>query len=210
MIVFELVGTEQHPEYQKLAVENGERQYSFIRSLVEAAIGLNRPMLSLEVIKALNYHAISCLHVSSGQFRPCEVQVGNHIPVQFWQVPAKMELFVDEVNRFWAQSDPVYLATFVLWKLNYIHPFINGNGRTARAASYYVLCLANGGWLAGQPTLPELLTQNRPAYVQALQAADASLAAGPVDLTQLHTLVTNLLNQQIAAVAPPPPPPAGP
>jgi hypothetical protein len=65
------------------------------------------------------------------------------------------------------------LAWMALWRLNYI-PFINGNGRTARAASYFVLCCKAGGWLPGNPILPELLRQNRPAYVAALQKADAS------------------------------------
>lgn len=184
MIVHELTGSEDNPHYQKLEVENGERQYGFLHSIVDIAIALNRPLLSLEVIKALNYHAISCLHVSAGQFRPCAVSVGEHAPVQFWQVPARMEMFVDEVNRHWEAADAIYLTAFVLWKLNYIHPFINGNGRTARAAAHYVLCLKAGGWLPGQPILPELLRLNRPEYVLALQAADASLANGPVDRSQ--------------------------
>ena len=210
MIVFELVGNEQHSVYQKLAIENGNRQYDFLKSIVEAALALNRPLLSLEIIKALNYHAISCLHVSAGEYRPCRVQVGNHNPVDFWQVPSRMELFVDEVNRFWEQTDAVSLATYVLWKLNNIHPFINGNGRAARAAAYYVLCVKSGGWLAGQPILPELLKLNRPAYVAALQKADASLAVGSVDLTDLHQLVSQLLAQQTAGVPAPPAAPAGP
>lgn len=204
MILHEIVGNEQDPTYQRLEVENGNRQYDFIRSIVTAALALNRPMLSLELIKALNYHAISCLHVSAGEFRPCAVTVGNHKPVEFWQVPARMELFVDEVNRFWEAHDPVSLATFVLWKLNYIHPFINGNGRSARAAAYCVLCLRSGGLLPGQPILPELLRQNRDEYVQALQTADASLANGPVDLTVLHQLVSRLVAQQLAPIQPAP------
>ncbi|MBL8221394.1 MAG: Fic family protein, partial [Bryobacterales bacterium] len=28
----------------------------------------------------------------------------------------------------------------VMWRLNWIHPFFGGNGRTARSASYLVLC----------------------------------------------------------------------
>ena len=88
MILHEIVGNEQDPTYQRLEVENGNRQYDFIRSIVTAALALNRPMLSLEIIKALNYH---CHHVPSckrRQFRPCAVTVGNHKPVEFWQVPA--------------------------------------------------------------------------------------------------------------------------
>ena len=71
----------------------------------------------------------------------------------FYRVPALMDDFVNTVNRNWEQTDPVVLAAFVLWRLNNIHPFINGNGRTARACAYFVLCVRAGGWLAGQPIL---------------------------------------------------------
>ena len=197
MFIFELVGSEQHPAYQQLSIENLDRQYSFLRSAVLASIDLKRPVLSVEVIKALNYHAISCLHSNAGQLRPCAVTVGNYEPPPHWEVPARMEMFVDEVNRHWDTADPVYLSAFVLWKLNWIHPFINGNGRTARVAAYLVLCLKSGHWLPGDTLLPELIRQNRPDYVRALQAADATLLTGQLDLSQLHALLTRLLNEQL-------------
>jgi Fic family protein len=198
VFIFELIGSEQHPAYQRLSIENLDRQYSFLRSAVLASMELNRPMLSVEVIKALNYHAISCLHSNAGQLRPCHVTVGNdYAPPPPWEVPARMEMFVDEVNRHWDSADPVYLASFVLWKLNWIHPFINGNGRTARVTAYLVLCLKAGQWLPGDTLLPELIRQNRDEYVLALKAADASLPTGQLDLTVLHGLLTRLLSQQL-------------
>jgi Fic family protein len=115
-----------------------------------------------------------------------------------------MDDFVNDVNRNWTNLDPVVLATFVLWKLNHIHPFINGNGRTARAACYFVLCLASGGPIAGAPILPELLKRDRPEYVDALKAADASLVAGNLELGPLHALVARLLNEQIQSGLPAP------
>lgn len=198
MFLFELVGGEAHPVYQKLQVENLDRQYSFLQSLVDAAMALNQPMLSIEVIKALNYHAISCLHVSAGEFRPGEVRVGNHIPPLHFQVPALMQMFTNQINRFWEKQDPVTLAAYVLWRLNYIHPFVNGNGRTARVTSYYVLCLAAGGWLPGTKLLPERIVERRDDYVAALQAIDASLAAGDLTLVPLHALMSELLDAQLA------------
>jgi Fic family protein len=93
-------------------------------------------------------------------------------------MPALMDDFVNTVNRNWDQADEVVLATFVLWRLNNIHPFINGNGRTARTASYFVLCLKSGGLLRGDPILPELIRQHRDEYVGALKAADRSALQG--------------------------------
>ena len=109
-----------------------------------------------------------------------------------------MDDFVNMVNRSWEQSDPVALTAFVLWRLNHIHPFINGNGRTARAASYFVLCVKSGVWLPGTTILPELICRDRDEYVLALQRVDASLSQGPFDLSPLHELLSRLIAEQLA------------
>lgn len=108
-----------------------------------------------------------------------------------------MDDFVNMVNRQWESADPVELAAFVLWRLNFIHPFINGNGRTARAACYFTLCCKLGGWLDGEKILPELLRENRGEYVGALQAVDQSAANGAIDMTPLHELIARLLTEQV-------------
>ena len=197
MFVHELVGSESHPIYESLSVENLDRQYAFLRSVVTASLALGRPMLSLEIIRALNYHAIGILHPYAGEFRPCRVEVGPYVPPAHFLVPGLMEMFVDEVNRGWDKVDPVNLCAYVLWKLNSIHPFVNGNGRTARASAYYVLCLKLGGLLAGDPIMPALIKENRDEYVVALKAADASVAAGALNLSVLHAFLSRLLDQQI-------------
>jgi fido (protein-threonine AMPylation protein) len=110
------------------------------------------------------------------------------------------------VNREWEGTDPVVLATYVLWRVNNIHPFINGNGRTARASCYFVLCLKAGGWLPGQTILPELIRQNRQEYVDALQIAHDTFAAGALNIGPLHAFVSRLLAQQLGV---PPPTLAG-
>lgn len=198
MILFELFGDERNSIYQALEVSNGARQYSFLNSIVLACVEAKKPFLSQHIIKALNFHAITCLHVNAGEYRPCPVTVGIHIPPDHYRVPALMDDFVNEVNRNWGAVDPVVLATYVLWRLNHIHPFINGNGRTARAACYFILCVAAGGWLQGETILPELIRQNHDEYTAALIAADKSLATGTLDLTALHVFVSRLLNEQLA------------
>jgi hypothetical protein len=198
LILFELFNSENHPVYQELQISNGNRHYDFLRSVVLAALNADRLFLSQHVIRALNFHAIACLHVNPGEYRPCPVQVGDYVPPDHYRVSALMDDFVNSVNRLWEQADPVVLASYVLWRMNYIHPFINGNGRTARAAAYFVLCIKLGGWLRGDTILPELLRQNREPYVAALKHADASLATGTLDIGPLHALVTQLLDQQLA------------
>jgi len=197
MILFELTGSEQHPVYQDLEISNGNRQYDFLRSIVLASLGIQRPFLSSHILKALNFQAITCLHTNPGEYRPCPVKVGDYQPPEHYRVPALMDDFVNFVNRSWENADPVSLSVYVLWKLNHIHPFINGNGRTARAACYFVLCVKAGQWLPGTTILPELIRRERTKYVEALQQADESLKTGTLDLTALHALVSELLTEQL-------------
>ncbi len=199
-IVFELTSSEQHPVYQALEISNGKRHYDFLYAIVGASLDLGRPFLSQQIIKALNFHAIACLHIRAGEYRPCDVHAGQHNPPGHYRVTALMDDFVNVINRHWEQTDPVALATFVLWRLNNIHPFINGNGRTARASCYYVLCVKAGGLLPGTTILPELIKQNHQEYVDALQEGHNSSG---VNLALLHALVTRLLDEQLRSAQPP-------
>lgn len=204
MFLFELTSTEDHPVYRAMESANDNRQYDFLRSVVVASLDMGRPFLSQSIIKALNYQAINCLHIAAGEYRPCAVAVGDHQPPPHWRVPAAMEDFVNIVNRNWDAADEVVLATYVLWRLNNIHPFVNGNGRTARAASYFVLCLKLGGWPEGSIIFPELIRRERDEYCRALQRAHDTFArSGEPDLTHLHVLVARLLREQLASAPSP-------
>lgn len=202
MILYEITNSEIHPLYQALEITNGNRQYDFLRSIVYISLGTGRTFLSENIIKALNFHAITCLHTNAGEYRPCSVSVGNYIPPDDYRVPALMADFVNLVNHTWKEADPIWLSAHILWRMNHIHPFINGNGRTARAASYFALCIKAGGWLPGNPILPELIRQNRPEYVAALKHADAAVTSGnsEPDLAPLHAMLARLLSEQLASV----------
>ena len=199
MIVFEIVGrTENHPEYQRLEAANNLRQGEFLESLIFTALRLDQRHLSQTVIKALNHHAIACLHPYAGDYRPCAVRVGHgsdqyHAP-DHYRVPALMDDFVNTANRGWDGGTEIGLAAYVLWRLNWIHPFINGNGRTARAARYYVLCLKAGTLMPGREILPALLLQYRAQYVEALKRADQG------DLNPLESLIIRLLAIQFDSI----------
>ena len=207
MILYELADqNEDHPAYRAMEIANGNRHYGFLESVVEAALAIDGPFLSQTVIKAINYHAIACLHPAAGEYRPCPVHVGDYVPPEHYRVPTLMDDLVNRVNRYWDSEDVVVLAAYVLWRLNHIHPFINGNGRTARAACYFVLCVKLGGWLPGTVILPELLRkpENRDRYVQALRQADAAAERedgdGDDPLSPMTQLLTELLHQQHSSI----------
>lgn len=201
MILFEICGrNEDHPVYQAMTVANGNRQYNFLTSVVHVSLAVGHQALTDVVVKALNFHAIACLCPNAGEYRPVPVFVGIHTPPHHDEVPTLMSEFLSEVNQIWNEADPVVLAAYVLWRLNHIHPFVNGNGRTARAACYLVLCLKFKAWLPGTTILPELIRGRRDEYVAALIAVDNSLNAGTLDLGPLHSLITELIGQQLATV----------
>lgn len=110
-----------------------------------------------------------------------------------------MDDFVNQMNRHWEATDAVVLASLVLWRLNYIHPFENGNGRTARAACLFTLCVKAGGWLPGDPVLPELIKRERVRYVEALRKVDDSYKSGSLNLKPLHSLLSELIDEQLGS-----------
>jgi Fic family protein len=87
-----------------------------------------------------------------------------------------------------------------MWKLNWIHPFSGGNGRTSRAASYLVLCAKLGYRLPGTQTIPEQIVANRQPYYAALDAADAACSRNTIDLSVMEQLLSDMLANQLASV----------
>lgn len=189
-------GNESDPAYVHLQTQNNLRHYGFLKSIVETAVAVDRQLLSQTVLKALNFHAIACLHPNAGMYRPCKVRVGkNRDFPRPWELPDLMDDFTNLVNRKWDQTGALHLASFALWRLNAIHPFINGNGRTARAACLFVLCVKAGGWIPLQPILPELIRQNRSEYVDILRELGKSnkKSALTPEAQELETLVQFLV-----------------
>ena len=198
MILYDIAGGEDASAYRTLEAENVSRMHGFLQSAVAACLAADRPMLTEGIVKALNFHAMACLQPDAGAYRTCPVTVGGYRPPEPFRVPGLMRDLIDGVNRRWESTDPIELAAFVLWRVNAVHPFVSGNGRTARAAAYFVLCVRQGGPLPGEVILPELIKRERDRYVAALRAADGGR------LPVLAALVARLVAEQTGA-----PPPEG-
>ncbi len=122
------------------------------------------------------------------------------MPPDAWQVPQLVEELCDYVNDNWEPATPLHLAAYVMWRLNWVHPFADGNGRTARAVSYLVLCMKMGGRIPGTRTIPDLISENKTPYYEALETADERWASQQtVDLTQLEEVLGNLLAVQLVS-----------
>lgn len=87
-----------------------------------------------------------------------------------------------------------------MWRLNWIHPFADGNGRTSRITSFVVLSAKLGLILPGTPTFPELIVDHRHAYNQALDDADITWKERRVDVSMMERLLEALLAKQLTRV----------
>ena len=148
---------------------------------------------------SLNAVAVANIAQFGGRYREHPIYVGKHIPPHFEKVPHLMDQFLSQIHENWGISEhPTYLAALALWRMNWIHPFVEGNGRTARAACYYLICLHNGGLLPGDKIVPERIRENRQPYYDALKAADQKWDEGQLDVSELATYLEGLLEAQLS------------
>jgi Fic family protein len=150
----------------------------------------------------LHRAALDGLHRLAGTFRntPVKIHGSLHQPPEPAFVADEVQVLCEYVNDNWNKS-AVHLAAFVLWKMNWIHPFADGNGRTARAVSYVVMSIKLDSLLPGTPTIPEQIAANKDPYYNALEEADKAWASGKLDVSALEALLSDMLAQQLLNAA---------
>jgi Fic family protein len=181
--------------------ENGIRQYNAALDVVRNHVNdRERPFkLRPSHILMLNREALSGIDRMAGAFRNTGIKISksNHVPPDYAIVPEEIERMCDYVNDKWS-SPPCHLAAYLLWRLNWIHPFVDGNGRTSRMVSYMVLSIRMDGMLPGVPTIPEQIATDKGPYYSALEQADAAWASDEtVDVSALEKLLEGMLAQQL-------------
>lgn len=161
-------------EKAKREVSNALKQTEQVRQLIIQAVDGRPFKLRQSILLGLNRCAIEGLDSFAGVWRPAGIEIGEskHTPPGGHQVPELIEDMCDYVNDNWEAKSAIHLASFVMWRLNWIHPFTEGNGRTSRASSYLVLCAKSGSLFPGTETIPEQIVANREPYYEALEKAD--------------------------------------
>lgn len=193
-----LVTESQYPDlYIALLEKNLLRQYDLLTNFIEIGIAQGPTSIDKYMLWALNHSAVAGISQFGGRFREEPIYVGNHIPPHFNQVPDLMDRFISFIHENWDNLTPTQLAGYGLWRLNWVHPFIEGNGRTARAVCYYLLCARNGTLLPGRKTVPERIRENRGQYVQALREVDRAWDNGNLDLGPIEEYLAMLLKLQL-------------
>src|ERR1700733_8949359 len=179
---------------------NGLRQYDAAIGAIQVALDRGSFKLRPSLILTLQREALVGISSYAGNYRPGGVSIegSKHAPVGAHLVPELVEDMCDYVNDHWSGSTPIHLAAYVMWRLNWIHPFADGNGRTSRIVSYVVLSVRAGSLLPGTPTIPDQIVDNRRPYFEALDAADLAFREGRIDVTKMEELLGSLLANQLA------------
>ncbi|MGE5737108.1 MAG: Fic family protein [Acidobacteriota bacterium] len=190
-------------EKAKREARNGLKQFDAVIELIEYFLQTDRKV-SVRPSHLLHLHRIALEGISSyaGNWRPAGIKIGGskHEPMGAHLVPGAIEEMCDYVNDNWEKSTPVHLGAYALWKLNWIHPFTDGNGRTARALSYLLLCARLGYRLPGTNTIPDQISRDKNPYYKALEAADQAWSEKKIDLSVLEELLGALLANQLLSV----------
>jgi len=185
---------------EKAAAEarNGFRQYDAAIGTIHTALDRGSFKLRPSLILGLQREALAGISSYAGNYRPGGVAIegSKHEPVGAHLVPELVEDMCDYVNEHWKESTPIHLAAYVMWRLNWIHPF--GNGRTSRIVSYLVLSIRAGAILPGTPTIPDQIVDNRKPYFDALDTADLAFQDGKIDVSKMEELLASLLANQLA------------
>lgn len=95
-----------------------------------------------------------------------ETGTPEYIPPEYTDIPTLLDELVEYVNT--TDDHPLIVAAVVHYQLVTIHPFEDGNGRTARLMSGYILDL-NGYGFNGIGSLEEYFAYDPDEYYQSLQ-----------------------------------------
>ncbi|MFY9241599.1 MAG: Fic family protein [Polaribacter sp.] len=91
-----------------------------------------------------------------------------HVPPKFEDLNGLMNSFVVFFNNNPKENfiHPIVKASILHFLIGYIHPFVDGNGRTARAIFYWYL-LKNGYWLTEYLSISRVIMQTKVQYEKA-------------------------------------------
>ncbi|MDR1604701.1 MAG: Fic family protein [Gracilibacteraceae bacterium] len=153
------------------------KAYDFMLGMARA----ENLIFSEEIVLSLHklfYNSIDM--ESAGKYRTYQVFITGteYLPPTADKVPLLMKEFISELNNKSTTMHPVMLAAFAHRRFVDIHPFADGNGRTARL--FMNLILVNKGYQI--VSIPPIL---RMEYINALQVAQRSKRPSDKEFLQL-------------------------
>lgn len=191
------------PDHTEREVENGFRQFDLCLEMIRYYLDPERPFaLRPPLILDLQREAVEGIEATAGQLRSGTVLItgSHHAPPAPHLVRAHLQEFCDYINDCWHERTAFHLSAYAMWRLNWIHPFSDGNGRTARSVSYLILCIKLGYILPGTPTILQQIEKDKTHYVRALEAADAAEREGTADVSEMEEMLKAMLARQLIGI----------
>jgi Fic family protein len=147
---------------EHLEVINHKEAIDYIDDIVSKDIDISE-----RVIKDLHYIILKSIdNRNAGEYRQSNVLISGskHKPVEYFLVREKMAELIEWYATNKDKKHPIELAAEFHFRYVYIHPFIDGNGRTARLLMNLILMRK------GYP-ITVIRTEDRDEYMKALETA---------------------------------------
>ncbi len=138
-------------------------------------------LLSTDWIREFHRSIFGALYLHAGEFRNEPIRLGWHVPAlqQAAEIEQTMQQFCRDCGRRLqlaqerSEALPALLG-FAFWKLTYIAPFLDGNGRIANGLN---VLLQQSFGLSGRPLYDRAESATYARFVTTLRAYDAGNAS---------------------------------
>jgi len=130
LVIEEGITIRGKPLREHFEATNHQKAFNFLEGLVKPGISITE-----DVIK--NVHKIILTEIDNqyaGRYRDVNVRILGAIksPPRFEKVPRRMEKYVNQIQENQQKLNVIEMSAFIHYGLVEIHPFVDGNGRTAR------------------------------------------------------------------------------
>ena len=153
-------------------IVNNFRTIQFIREIIQERLS---PERLTEIQKLMTEKTLDNPE-DEGRFRDNdEVKVIDATDGEIMHQPpdvSSLNILVRELCDFFNREDeevfihPIIKASIIHFMIGFIHPFVDGNGRTARALFYWYL-LKKGYWLTEYLSISSVILKTRTQYAKA-------------------------------------------
>lgn len=168
---------------EHLEVINHKEAIDYVEDIVRKNIDISE-----RVIKDIHYIILKSINnENAGKYRSINVLISgsSHRPIEHLLVNEKMKELVNWYDENKDKLHPIELAAEFHFRFVYIHPFIDGNGRTARLLMNLIL-MRNGYPIA------VIKNENRSEYMNALEKESST-----GDLRDFIKIVANAVDRSL-------------
>lgn len=159
-------------ERDLIEAKNSIRLFDKVVDLFEHSNGVLS--VTPDSIAELQRIAMQGILGSAGTWRTrfVDIQNSNHVPPKHSSVAPLVQEMCEYATDLQISIHCLHVAGFLLWRLNWIHPFPDGNGRVSRALCCWAYCV--GFEISPYETsIFELIDNDKNSYFESLRKTDS-------------------------------------